>query len=74
MCAADKALPLADGHFGNLGMGFFLILFFMWIIIKVSIEFVTILFMFWFFGHKACGMLAPPLGIKSSSLPLEDKS
>ena len=33
----------------------------MWTIFKVFIEFVTILlcFMFWFFGHEACGILAP---------------
>ena len=27
-----------------------------------------------FFGHEAGGILAPPLEIKSSSLPVEDKS
>ena len=34
----------------------------MWTIFKVFIEFVTILllsYMFWFFGLKACGILAP---------------
>ena len=29
----------------------------MWITFKVFIEFVTILFLFCFFGHKACGIL-----------------
>ena len=44
-------------------MHFFLkILFLMWTILKVFIECVTILllfFMFWFFGHKACRILVP---------------
>ena len=34
----------------------------MWIIFKVFISFVTILlllFMFWFFGYKACEILVP---------------
>ena len=26
---------------------------------KVSIEFVTLLFLFYVFGHEACGVLAP---------------
>ena len=44
--------------------GFFLLLFLMWTIFKVTTEFVTILFLFyvlvfWFFGHKACEVLAP---------------
>ena len=41
--------------------------FLMWTILKVFIEFVTIFcfcFMFWFFGHKACGILAPWPGIE----------
>ena len=32
--------------------------YFMWTVLKVFIEFVTILFllfMFWYFGHLACG-------------------
>ena len=36
--------------------------FLMWTILKVFIEFVTkllLLFMFWFFGIQACGLLAP---------------
>ena len=34
----------------------------MWTIFEVFIEFVTTLllfFMLWFFGHEACGILAP---------------
>ena len=27
--------------------------------------------MFWFFGHKACGVLAPQLGIEPTPLALE---
>ena len=55
---------------------FFLRIFFlMWTIFKVFIEFVTILllFMFWFFGHKACGILAPWRGIDPASPTLEGK-
>ena len=36
--------------------------FLMWTILKVFIEFVTkllLLFMFWVFGIRACGLLAP---------------
>ena len=29
--------------------------------------------MFWFFGHKACGILAPQPGIRSAPLALEGK-
>ena len=38
----------------------------MWTIFKVSNEFVTILFLFmlWFFGHEACGILASWPGIE----------
>ena len=38
----------------------------MWTILKVFIEFVTIplLFMFWFFGHEACGFLVSQPGFK----------
>ena len=41
----------------------------MWIIFKVSIEFVTKLlcFMFWFFGCEACEILAPRPGIEPST-------
>ena len=40
---------------------------------KVFIEFVTIFFcfMFWFFGHRACGILAPWPGIEPASPALE---
>ena len=42
---------------------FFKILFLlMWTILKVFIEFVTMLllfYIFWFFGHRACGILVP---------------
>ena len=45
----------------------------MWTIFQVFIEFVTILlrFMFWFFGHEACGILSPLPGIKPSPPALE---
>ena len=46
----------------------------MWTISKVFIESVTILllfFMFWFFDHEACGVLAPPPGIEPALPPLE---
>ena len=43
--------------------------------IEVFIELVTILllfsFMFWLFSYKACGILAPRLGIKLASPALE---
>ena len=41
---------------------------------EVFIEFFTILFlffMFWFFGHKACGFSAPQQGIEPASPALE---
>ena len=60
---------------------FFLFLFFflkiilMWTIFKVFIEFVTILLLFyvffWFFGHEACGILAPRPGIEPAPPALE---
>ena len=42
----------------------------MWTIFKVFIEFVKVLLLFyvWFFGQKACGILAPLLGIKPTAL------
>ena len=42
-------------------------------IFKVFIEFVTILllFMFWIFGHQACGFLVPRTGIEPSTPELE---
>ena len=48
----------------------------MWTILKVFIEFLTILlllFMFWYFGHTSCGPLAPQPGIYPASLALEGK-
>ena len=48
----------------------------MWTIFKVFIEFVTILllsYMFWFFGLKACGILAPWPGVEPASPALEDE-
>ena len=49
--------------------------FFMWIIFKVVIEFVPILFLFyfWLFGFKACGILAPWPGTKPTPGTLEGK-
>ena len=59
----------------------FLIFFFflLWIILKVFIDFVTILLLFlssdflakitfWFFGHEACEILAPQLGAEPTRL------
>ena len=49
----------------------------MWTIFKVFIEFVIILlllFMFWFFGHEACGILALQPGIKPTPSALEGKA
>ena len=46
---------------------FLLIFFLMWTIVKVFIELVTILlllFMFWFLGCRACGILTPRPGIQ----------
>ena len=45
----------------------------MWIIFKVCIEFVTVLllFMFWFFGPMACGVLAAQPGIEPIASVLE---
>ena len=64
-------------------MPFFLLLFFLnhfsfyLFFIEVFIELVTILlvfsFMFWLFSYKACGILAPRLGIKLASPALEGK-
>ena len=48
----------------------------MWTIFKVFIECVTVLlllFMLCFFGHKACGILAPRPGIKPTPPALEGK-
>ena len=46
----------------------------MWTILKVFIEFVTILtllFVFWLFGQEAYGILAPQPGIKLTPHVLE---
>ena len=44
----------------------------MWTIFKVFIEFVTILLvLFWFFGHEACGIIAPRPGIEPAPSALE---
>ena len=46
-----------------------------WIIFKVFVEFVTallLLFIFWFFGHDAGGILAPDQG--SNMHPLQEKA
>ena len=48
----------------------------MWTILKVFIEFVTILFLFYvlyFFYLKACGVLVPWLGVKPALPALEDE-
>ena len=52
-------------------------LFLMCIIFKAFTEFVTILlllFMLWFFGHEACGILVPWSGIKCTHSTLEEVS
>ena len=48
----------------------FLKIFLMWTVLKVIIEFVTVLLLFYggFFGHEACGIVAPQPGIKSTPL------
>ena len=49
----------------------------MWTIFKLSIEFVTVLFLFlcfdffFFFGHEACRILAPRPGIEPTPPALE---
>ena len=43
------------------------IFFFFLTILKVFIELVTMLFLFWFFGHEACGIFAPRPGMEPSS-------
>ena len=51
--------------------------FLIWTIFKVFIELVSILLLFFmicvFFGLKACGILVPRPGIKSTSLALENE-
>ena len=48
----------------------------MWTIFKAFIEFVTVLLLFYrgFFGHEACGILAPGPGIKPVPPALEVQS
>ena len=49
----------------------------MWTIFKVFIEFATILllfYIFWFFGHKACGILAPRPGMEPAPPALEGEA
>ena len=48
----------------------------MWTIFKVFVEFVAILllFMFWFFDHVACGILAPQPGVERHPLHWKVKS
>ena len=41
--------------------------------LKVFIEFVTILLLSDFFGHEACGILAPQPGIKPIPPEMEDE-
>ena len=56
----------------------------MWTILKVFIEFVTVLLLFffffnclfffvWLFGHEACGILAPQSGIEPTPPALKDE-
>ena len=42
----------------------------MWTVVKVIIEFVTVLLLFYggLFGHEACGIVAPQPGIQSTPL------
>ena len=49
---------------------FFKSFFLMWTILKVFIEFVTILLllMFWFFGHEACEFLVSQPGLEPAPL------
>ena len=61
---------LSSSHFQS-----FFRFFFSWcrLFSKVFIEFITIYifflcFMFWFFGHEACGILVPQPGIEPTSL------
>ena len=48
----------------------------MWTILKVLLnllQYCFCSFMFWFFGHEACGILAPQPGIEPASPALEGK-
>ena len=65
---------LVDGI--NKWLSFFFLSCFHGFFFEVFIEFVTILFlffMFWFFGHKACGFSAPQQGIELAPPALEGK-
>ena len=59
-------IPLATSHPNPIFRGFlFFFKFLMWTIFKVFVEFVTIMLLFYdfgffSFGHKSCGLLAPP--------------
>ena len=43
----------------------------MWAVFKVSVEFVTVLLLFWFFGQKTSGILAPRPGMGPTCPALE---
>lgn len=48
----------------------------MWTFLKIFTDFVTVLLlllMFWFFGHKTCGIIAPYLEIEPPPPALEDE-
>jgi len=47
------------------------LIFWIWAIFKVFIEYITVLFLFWFGGCKACGIFAPWPGIKPTPPALE---
>ena len=46
----------------------FLRFFLMWSILKVFIEIVAVLFLFWFFGHEVCGIERAPLALEGEIL------
>ena len=55
-------------------MSFFLKIFFLNVDhLKVFIKFVTILFLFWFFGLEACGILVPQPGTEPAFPASEGK-
>ena len=55
-------------------MSFFLKIFFLNVDrLKVFIKFVTILFLFWFFGPEACGILVPQPGTEPAFPASEGK-
>ena len=61
-------MPIYDGE-----LFFFKIFFLMWTILKVFIELVTVLLLFYVlvFGCEACGILAPGPGIEPAPPALE---